>query len=339
MKKVLLLILIVVPAIVMANNQISFLTINVWSGLTYEGKLKVQTYESRDQRAFRYGLLVNEIKKLDPDVISINEANMLPGYARRLARDLDYDYLFAVGLGGIRLGPVGFPTNLREGNVILAKKFLNLSVVGNRKLSGGYAGNFASFHLGDSTQAICGKITVGEQAVYVFATQWHSSYFSDRATLKELVDLYQEDRLPGQEYLHRVQDAIEGQSIRMVEAATLLEFVNQTAGEGSAVMLGDFNALPDSAEIGMILESGFSDCWNIVPSRNPGYTRDELQNSNIKSFQRQENEPSAPRRDRIDYIFYKGENVAVKSAGVVLNDETYEIHPSDHFGVLAVIQF
>jgi len=60
------------------------------------------------------------LKELSPDIIAVNEANKLPGYARSLSKELDYDQIHHIGLGGLRIGPIGLPVYLREGDVLLA---------------------------------------------------------------------------------------------------------------------------------------------------------------------------------------------------------------------------
>ena len=226
------LFLFLVASAAIGQGTVKFLTINVWSGLTYQGTFKTQAFESGEQRAFRYGLLVNELREIDADVIALNEANMLPGYAKRIARDLGYDYIYAVARGGVRLGQVGFPFNLREGEVILAKRYLNLTQLGSKGLQGGYAGNFASFHLHDATQALAGRITVGEREVVVFNTMWHDALSPNR--LGELVALYDLGEIEGKGLLDRMRVSVEGKSIRMEEAEKTLLFVEELVGGSGA---------------------------------------------------------------------------------------------------------
>ena len=342
MKRAVLLILsILVAGTAFPDRALKIATINVWSGLTYSGTFRTRTYESKEERSFRYGLLVNALRELDADVLSVNEANMLPGYAKRLARDLDYDYVHAVRYGGVRLGPVGFPINLREGDVILAKKYLNLASVGTRGLRGGYAGNFASFHVKNATQVLAGKITVGEREVLLFNTHWHASEFASGRQLQTLVELFSGGHIDGEELLARVQDAVDGRERRFEEALRTVEYIDeltQLAAENAAVLLmGTLNALPGSAEVKVLQKSGFVDSWEA--GRGAGYTRDGIRNTNIIRYFQDETSSEEPRRDRIDYIFYRGEGVRAVSASIALDEATYEIHPSDHFAAVAEIEF
>lgn len=333
----LLVLLLTVVSSAFAEKALRFVTINAWSGLTYEGTFKSGTYESKEERLFRYGLLVNALKELDADVISINEANMLPGYAKKLSRDLGYDYLYAVRFGGIRLGQAGFPINVREGHVILAKEYLNLEPGGSRGISGGYAGNFASFHVMDAQRVLAGKITVGEQVVYLFSTMWHQSEFANDTRLKNLVELYSDDHLNGPELLGRVEDAVEGHRRRLEEAEKTLEFVTEVAGDGPAVLMGSLHALPESEEIRKLLDYGFKDAWDVGSCE--GFTRDGTRNTNIMEYFYDEESGEQPCRTRVDYIFYKGELVQALDAKIALDESTYETHPSDHFAVVAELQF
>jgi len=136
------------------GKSLRILDINVWSGLDYIGYIKMGEYETYSVREKRYQALLSQIKRLDPDVIGIHEANKLPDYAERLAKAIGYEVFFHVGVGGVRLGPVGLPWNLREGDVILTKKYLNPQFAGRKQLSGWHVGNRVTFHFSDATQVI-----------------------------------------------------------------------------------------------------------------------------------------------------------------------------------------
>jgi hypothetical protein len=151
------------------------LDINVWSGLDYEGYIKMGEYESSSVREKRYHALLYQIKQLNPDIIGIHEANKLPYYVKRLSNDIGYEAFYHVGVGGVRLGPIGLPWNLREGDAILTKKHLNPQFVGRKQLSGGYVGNWSSFHFSDATQIIAIKIIYQETPIFIFTTHWHAS--------------------------------------------------------------------------------------------------------------------------------------------------------------------
>lgn len=319
-------------------QQLKVVTINVWSGLDYIGSFKMGEYESRETREQRYQILINQLKELDPDIIAINEANKLPRYARRIARDMDCDFIQHPGVAGIHLGPIGMPVNLREGDVILAKKYLHLKSPKHEQLSGGYVGRFFTFHFQDATQVIGGKINVGGQDIYIFNTHSHSSKFANRETLETITEQYLSGEISDDDYLSTVTDAINGKKWRMAEMRKLVEFINKTAGQNPVILAGDFNDLADSEPIAILLQNGFTDTYAAVNS-DPGYTWDEFLNRNILThYQDKIPDEKTARRDRIDYIFSRGVELNINESKVVMNKIENGLHPSDHFGVMTTFK-
>ncbi|MCX8123511.1 MAG: endonuclease/exonuclease/phosphatase family protein [Spirochaetes bacterium] len=108
------------------THSIKCSSINVWSGLDYIGTFTMGEYESPKIRQKRYQALLQEIARLNPDIIALNEANFLPDYVKRLARDINYGYIYHVGVAGLKVGRLGIPINLKEGDALLARKDLCL---------------------------------------------------------------------------------------------------------------------------------------------------------------------------------------------------------------------
>ena len=106
--------------------RLRLLTINAWSGLDYEGFFKFGEYEPEARRELRFAALVEQIKKIDPDVVFVQEANFAGRFARRLADALAFSEIHQVVNGGIKFGPFGLPVNLKEGMAILARTSLAL---------------------------------------------------------------------------------------------------------------------------------------------------------------------------------------------------------------------
>ncbi len=313
-------------------QPLKVVTINVWSGLNYIGYLKMGEYETAARRAARYQVLVSELKALQPDVVALNEANKLPRYANRIARDLGMAEIYHVGVGGVRAGPVGLPVNLREGDVLLAKPRLDLKSEGRLQLSGGPVGNFFTFHTTDATQVIAGSIRVGGKKVYVFVTHWHASPFMT----PENLTLWRADSATGkmtpERYAANIREAKAGQAWRAGESRKMLDFIDRTAGQAPVLLLGDFNSRRGMPEIERYIRAGFVDVYQSV-NTDSGYTWDDVVNTNISDFQLPEDLPlSKRRRHRIDFIFVRGAWEIIDSR-VVLNRSRDGILPSDHFGV------
>jgi endonuclease/exonuclease/phosphatase family metal-dependent hydrolase len=330
-----------VSAAVTAGTQsLRVVTINVWSGLDYKGSLKMGEYQAPETRERRTQILLEQLRELDPDAIAVNEANRLPGYARRLAGELGYDPILHVGLGGLRAGPLGLPLNLREGDVILARKSLRLERAGRRQLSGGPVGNFFTFHFADATQVIGGRIGLGGRELYVFNTHWHASPFPTAECFRHLEERRNAGLIDAERRDELVAEAVEGHEWRLDEARKTLEFIDSVAGRAPVVLMGDFNALEDSEEIALLRAAGFRDAY-AAAGNPPGYTWDGTVNTNIQLQKRTHPEDfwQEPKQQRIDYIFFRGPGLEVEACRVVLNRPHEGLYPSDHFGVMADFQF
>jgi hypothetical protein len=328
------LLLVFGSGLVAGDSELRVVFANVWSGLSYRGTLSVGTYETGEDRAFRYGLLVRQLGELDADIIIVNEANPLPRFAKRLSRDLSMEYVYAIRAGGVRLGPVGFPVNLREGSVILAKRGLGLTYIGNRDIIGGPTGNVGSFHLGNPTQVLAAKVSVAEGDLFLFATRWFDSEQATPDRLSLLADAYSAGSLSSDAYLSRVRDAIEGRDRRIREAERTVTYLEEIAGDSPLLFAGTLHAGPTTPEVELLDEAGLIDAWHDQPN---GYTRDGERNT---IMQRYFPPPSGlpPVRERMDYVFYRGTGVSTGvslwNVALCLDTATLGIHPSDHFGLV-----
>ncbi len=106
------------------------------------------------------------------------------------------------------------------------------------------------------------------------------------------------------------------------------------------VLLGDFNADPDSDEMrflrGLTPLGGrsvyFADCWATTRGGEPGFTYDRRNTYALRS-----REPSR----RIDYAYVRGPDRHLRgeplSARLALDEPVGDVWPSDHFGVVADI--
>lgn len=338
------------PRVVRENLRL--VSINVWSGLDYKGTLIMGEYESAERRELRYQALVSEIRRLDPDVIAINEANFLPDYVKRLAKDIDYDHIYHVGVSGLHIGRVGVPWNLREGDAILAQKGLALAYVGRKQLSGGgFVGNMFSFHTQDATQVLVGKVRVNGQDLYLAVTHWHASPPDDAATRQTLIKLKKTWNYTEEQYNQALDSLVADNEWRKAEAKLMAEYLDSVVPRGAPLaVLGDFNATITSPEMRFLTERGYVDAYSRVSSR-AGHTWDPGANTNIKSFYLGDGEKrfdslyehlnsiNEATGKRIDFILLNetlGAGQVVDAA--VCFDRLHEgVHPSDHFGVFAIV--
>jgi endonuclease/exonuclease/phosphatase family metal-dependent hydrolase len=329
----------VLAAATAETQNLRILTINVWAGLDYKGSLRMGEYQSSETRDRRTRILLEHLRELNPDVIAVNEANKLPRYARRLAGELGYDRIHHVGLGGLRAGPLGLPLNLREGDVILARKSLRLESAGRRQLSGGPVGNFFTFHFADATQVIGGRISVGGRELYIFNTHWHASPFPTTEYFQRLERRRAAGLIDAERLEQLTAEAVEGRKWRLEEARKTVEFIDRVAGRAPVILAGDFNSLEGSDEVALLKAAGFRDAY-AEAGEAPGFTWDGRVNANIQ-LQKQtfpEDFWLEPKQQRIDYIFFRGSGLKVITARVVLDSPHGGLYPSDHFGVMADFQ-
>lgn len=304
-------------------NKLKLLTINVWSGLNYKGFFKVGEHETKQIREKRFRSLVSQIKELDPDIIFLQEVNPVRKYSRKLAKKLGYTEIHQVCLGGIKFGPVGIPSNLKEGNAILAKQFLKLKKYGVKKLSGGFGlyGDVITFHFNESIFALIGKVMIGKTPVY-------------------LVNI------------HLNADS---KARRIKEIQNLLKFL-KTIPNGSPVILGgDLNGEPDSNELDLLKKGNPSNNFidTFISSKGSKiYTLDPVLNKNVGIPIKASSEVSSKTggndllsdiyqkgRKRIDYILL---NQAFSKTDVIdyiitIDKEINCIQASDHYGVYTEI--
>ena len=334
MKRIALLVLFMGTVIGVGAENITVATFNVWSGLTYRGFFSSGTYEDGATREFRYDLLSAGLGGLSPDLIALQEANPLPAFAERIAGDLGYDQVSDVRQGGVRIGPVGLPTNLREGSVILADSGRSLSALPVQNLVGSGAGNVASFQLGPGSQVIAAQIEVEDRPVYVFTTRWTPSPPADTTRMQSLVASYSAGEISGDQLTDLIGQAVAGSERRQQEARRTLTFINELAGEAPVILMGSFYSLPDSPEIDVLRSGGFVDVWQVA-GRGPGYTYDPQTNTNITAY---DLAGDVSGRERYDYIFIRGNGIVARSAQIIFSRPTFGVHASDHYGIFAELR-
>lgn len=335
MKKIFLVLILCCVSVGLFADSLRIAVFNVWSGLTYKGFFSVGELEGDGARQKRFDFLEEELTALKPDVIVLNEANPLPSYIKPLADALNYSYIFNVNRGGVRVGKIGLPSNLREGDAILANEKMKLEKVDTRLITGGPAGNTFSFQIGETCQVMVGKVMVGTKEVYIFVTQWLDSPFADKVNLQKLVDAYAGGKMSSQKFVDKMEAAVKGQEKRMKQAKLTLDFINEIASNKNVIFVGSLNALPNSDEIKLFLDNGFIDAFSKRGSGS-GNTYDAKYNTNIKAFFPET--AKLKQQFRIDYILVRGDDLRVREAKVILNRKHNGSHLSDHYGIYARIE-
>ncbi len=264
--------------------ELRVMTQNVWPGFDYQGNITFGYLESHEARAARYQALVHEIKQISPDVISINEANLLPEYAEKLAKELDYDFIEHISDSGLRIGGFNFPTNFRAGDILLAKKSLKLEFVGRKQLSGGKQEKHWSWNFDDGTQVLVGKVTLDGKEIYVATTHAHFSLPQNNWSLNLMNSLTEQWNYSDEQYSFAKKQIQLDSDRRSHEFKQIVAYLKQVIPNDAAqILMGDFNAEADWAEMTHFYQAGYYDTYRLV-NDSPGYTWDNKLNVNIKNL-------------------------------------------------------
>jgi endonuclease/exonuclease/phosphatase family metal-dependent hydrolase len=342
-----------------SEPRLRLLTINTWSGLDYQGFFKFGEYESGKRREERFAALVKQVKKLDPDVVFVQEANFAGRYARRLAATLGFTEIHQVLNGGIKFGPFGIPVNFKEGMAILARPTLRLGRHDVWKLSGpfGLYGDFITFNFDEAVFSLVGKIIVKDTPFYLVNVHLAASPPNDEDFLRKLRERPEGQEMTEEQFDLAVAVTKERNQRREKEIQRLLKGLKSLPEDAPVIIAGDFNAEMNSSEIQTFISSGdvldtltAVQDRDIAGSRECRFTWDAGLNENIAYASRPTNASgrklqgydlfnalgaTIPRR--IDYIFlnndFQSENVLASS--LAINSKESGLHASDHFGVFA----
>ena len=343
---------------VIRKQPVTLVDMNVWFGMDARGYLKFGDYESGARRLSRFAILAAGLKKLQPDAIAIQEANMLPGYARKLADELGYEAVWRTTNSGIKLLGRGIPTNFTAGNVILAPKRNAIKFLGVERLSGrGLQFKNFSFHFTELRDVIAAMITIGNQPIIIFNTQAHFSIVWHPQWKKQLDQLVESYRLaPGQQQklLKNIQKSRDRRRNEILRLAAFVKKITNV-NDYPYVIMGDFNTTAESAAmIHMIEELNLQDAYRIKNPLKNGYTWDPGRNTNIgfdaspfwadgitpkDPLNRLEAQFDAQMARRIDFIFlsYQFEPNMIKETDLLFADPTDGLFASDHFGLRVVL--
>ncbi|MBW2122547.1 MAG: endonuclease/exonuclease/phosphatase family protein [Deltaproteobacteria bacterium] len=339
-----------------SSHTLSILTFNVWFGLEERGILWMRPLEPSGRREKRYQILLSELTGLRPDFIAVQEANPIPGYGRRLARDLGYDEIHKVYNGGIKIGGLGIPVNLKMGLVILAKREFRLRRAGARQISGdpfGIYGDLFCFHFTDSRHVMAGVALVRGSPLYLVHTHTYPGPPEGREILDLMERWRDEKRISKRDYEKRLRTLRRVFRRREMEIERILDFVKTVSGTAPTVLLGDFNMTEESSPMVRLLEEGrFWDTYRVANPEKAGITWDGENNENTRFWEISGRSRRGTRAvydrlraeydrksRRIDYILLNSafDSEQILESRVVLDRPVDGVHTSDHYGVLTTV--
>lgn len=341
------------PRSAFSKPILRLLTINVWSGLDYKGSLRFGAYESRQKRQDRYDSLLAQIRELDPDVIFLQEVNPAAGFSARLARDIGFSRCHQVCLGGIKLGPLGIPSNCKEGNAILARKSLRLQKIADWKLSGSFGlfGDALTLHFDQAIFAQWARIFIDDRPINLVNVHLVAvPPGADPALAADWEAMRLQKSMPEKEYLQALRQWQQNEKRQKSELQKLVRHLQRLSPAIPLIVGGDFNIPSTAPLIGEFqAATGLQDAFR-AEKTDKIYSWDATENHNVlfsSSLSDRLGKPlqgydlltalydSSPRR--IDYLFQSRHFLAsdVRSCDIVLDRDLDGVQPSDHFGVVA----
>lgn len=340
-----------------SGPRLKVMTFNVWHGLRSGESRKRFPGEDAERAEKRFNWQIEEIKRLDPDVLHFQEVNPNQPQSRRYAEALGYDEIHKVTSCGLHLGAIyKIPKNVNEGIAILAKPALRLERAGKKRLSGNAKCSATwGFQTKESRYALFGTITVGGQKVLLVTTHLFAPAFVPAGFDDRLDALVGQGSLTSEQRDVILTERDRKQQRNVTEVERLLREIARHQGRlasGGAspptILGGDFNAEPDYPGIVEIRESGWIEAatgpefhtWNPIVNQ-VNYSIGTKRHYSLPTFDRAEVEELLDQRHdtprQIDHIFVSPE-IRVVSAEMVLQEPKDGIYPSDHFGLLVTLR-
>jgi endonuclease/exonuclease/phosphatase family metal-dependent hydrolase len=333
------------------------MTLNVWHGLRSGESRKKFPGEDPDRAEKRFEWQIEEIKRLDPDVLLFQEVNPNQPQSHRYAQALGYDEIHKVTSCGLHLGGVyKIPKNVNDGLAILAKPALRLRRAGTKRLSGNAMCSATwGFQTKESRYALFGEVTVAGQKVLLATTHLASPSFTPDDFDDRLEKMVESGELTAEQRDEILTARDKKLDRNTLEAQRLLEEIDKrrtrlagTGAQAPVIFGGDFNAEADRPGIAKIGQAGFTEAasgpafltWNPVVNEE-NYTTGTRRHYSLPTFDNPEIEAMLDQRHdtprQIDHLFVST-GIEVSSAEMVMTEAKDGIYPSDHFGILATLR-
>jgi len=357
MKKLGILLVCFLMISLLFADDLKVVTFNTWYGLDGNGLLKMGEYETKARRDKRLSILIDDLMKLNADIIFLQEVNPVGRVTGKIKKALDYSAISQIYNGGIKIFGMGIPVNLNMGLVILAKKELKLKKTGAKQISGpiGLYNPILTFHLSEARFVLAGKVTVNNKELLLFNTHTHAAIPKEDKMFKT-VEKWQAEGKITEDEKEKIDKAIEKDwGRREKEIKAIGDYVMKKANGKPFILAGDFNTTLKADEMSLIVKKlNLTDTYHTIYPELSGFTWDSIHNPNTKNdaslkFVNGKAKTGvellsamydqSPRR--IDFILLGGGLTSqnVLDSRVEFNRMTDGIYPSDHFGVFSKITF
>lgn len=257
-------------------QRIKVLTYNTLHGLEPSG-LTVKPSESKEVRQARLNLQFEELSKVQPDVMLLQEVNPLPEMAETYVAvlknfGLHYAQVHQVDACGVRLAPgLAVVPGLNNGLAVLAKAPLQLRKVKGLKLSGGFGacGDYVGLQTGELRYALIAEVENPDTGKKLLAVSLHLHSGIERNAhfIQKLNEAVEQGRARSED-IERIVTAMERDlERRLDEIRVLVKDLQKLQAEGTylgAIVGGDFNFEPDDPEYRELERLGLRDTYTIA---------------------------------------------------------------------------
>ena len=340
-----------------AGAALDVVTFNVWHGRRSGESKKVFPGESAERKERRFAWQIEEIRRLDPDVLLLQEVNPNQREARRYARALGYDEIHKVTSCGLHLGKLyKIPRNVNEGLAILAKPELGLRRAGVKRLSGNaWCTASFGFQTRESRFALFGEIRVDGRPVLLVSTHLFSPAFMPPGFRDDLERLV-EGGVVEPEHASEITELLDARSARNVREIDLLlreierhrKRIGSPGAPAPVILGGDLNTEPATPGVARLHEGGLESATagREIETWDPEVNQVNYETGTKKSDPFDTRgvaeliellEPRSSIARQIDYLFVSPD-LSVAAAGRALDRPRDEIYPSDHFALLATVR-
>lgn len=330
---------------------------NVWMGTDGKGYVKMGDLENATTRELRYKLQTAEFKKLDGDLVFLQEVSPIFKRSDQLARDLGMQAITQGDNCGIRIGNWGIPTNLQMGTAILAKPHLKLQPLKLEKESltlgqlpgfgWGFCRPWGAFQLTERRVYVAGTIEWNGQPIWVINTHYTSGLGvcteNENRHCKMLDEWISTGYINMQQRV-QIEDQLRKSDAKREQAsAHLISLIPETQ---PVILGGDLNADPKSQAVQSFHKAKFQDISHTATptwstSQNPSIQEQVIRRKELlgRLTPLEELGLETDHIDqKIDYVLARSLPSSLQSASRTIFNQPVQTHwLSDHFGIEVVL--
>jgi endonuclease/exonuclease/phosphatase family metal-dependent hydrolase len=332
------------------------LSLNCWSGLTYDNVFKSSSMEPNDNYHTRERIINDYIISIKPDIVCLSEVRDINRYNNRFPCLKSYASHYIVTDTFLSIGKtISLPSNLTQGIFSAFSQKFTLKKKYKLKLSDTFCINkrYLQFIPFETNYALISHISLNDLHDFVIINcQLNYSDVVDDAYIERI---RQSDLFTQREKHYAVKHLIDEYQKQLTSVEKLLMWIDSykhcDADKNTHfILFADLNSTHESPIYKKLIDYGFSagKCTNEftkhtwTPEDNTNLTKYEIPWFNIDSktnkilkFRLRD----MCKAKTIDHVLVKSiyDNISLKYKIVDVKHKNLNIHASDHFGILSTL--